>query len=135
MLQISLLIIPNLLIALLIGFIMGYIIGNISPNKTKFSDSKFNKIKNEAKPITILNIKENDIDNLKKIKGIDINLELKLNKLGIFKFNQISNWSEENCNWIEIFLNKPNLVKKYSWPKQAKLLAEGNETFYSQKIK
>src|SRR5574344_271039 len=78
--------------------------------------------------------KTNKKDNLKKIKGIDEDIENELFKLGIYHFEQISIWSSKNSEWIENFLNLPNYVRANQWVEQAKILKTGRETSYSQKL-
>ena len=73
-------------------------------------------------------------DNLKKIKGINSKIENDLNTLGIYHFEQISNWSTKNCDWIEEFLHFRGVAKSNQWVDQAKILTSGKETLYSQKV-
>jgi len=68
---------------------------------------------------------ESDKNNLQRISGIGPFIEEKLNALGIFTFNQISNLNpemEDRVNdAIEFF---PGRVRRDEWTKQAKVLAE-----------
>ena len=68
---------------------------------------------------------ESDKNNLQRISGIGPFIEEKLNALGIFTFNQISNLNpemEDRVNdAIEFF---PGRVRRDEWAKQAKVLAE-----------
>lgn len=151
MLEIASLIVVNLLIASFLGGIIGFFIGRYSKgvrvikNNIKEDLEQKNKItlnpifrknsKIDSKPLVLITPKPNGKDNLKKIESIDENIENDLNSLGIYHFEQISKWSYKNCDWIEAYLALPNYTKINKWVEQAKILANGNETSYSQDIK
>ncbi|QKF74377.1 hypothetical protein AFAEC_2234 [Aliarcobacter faecis] len=122
MFEIALQIVLNLFIALIIGILIGYIIG-----KGRSSKEETNKDKKLAvqKPVK---------DNLKKIKGIDSKFEFELNRMGINSFKQISEWTNEDCVTIGASINAENSIEEFSWVEQAKILASGEETIYSQKV-
>lgn len=142
-------IVINLSVAFILGLVFGYVIGrgskqrfssvqnskNINSNeKSKF---KINPIFNKSasldfKPMVLSS--SNRKDNLKKIKGIDEDIENELFSLGIYHFEQISSWTSKNTEWIENFLNLPNYVRANQWLEQAKILKTGRETNYSQKL-
>ena len=88
----------------------------------------------DFKPLILSSPKLIGKDNLKKIKGINSKIENDLNTLGIYHFEQISNWSAKNCDWIEEFLHFPGVAKSNQWVDQAKILTSGKETIYSQKV-
>ncbi len=142
-------IVINLSVAFVLGLIFGYIIGK--GRKQSFSSAqnskciniveknkfKINPIFNKSasldfKPMVLSS--SNKKDNLKKIKGIDENIENELFKLGIYHFEQISSWTSKNTEWVESFLNLPNYVRANQWLEQAKILKTGKETNYSEKL-
>lgn len=143
-------IVINLSIAFVFGAIFGYIIGKGQKEKFKSSKnsknivnssdkSKFriNPIFNKSasldyKPLVLSSSTRKD--NLKKIKGIDEEIENTLYQLGIFHFDQIANWSNKNSEWVENFLNSTNYVRDNQWIEQARILRSGKETNYSQKL-
>ncbi|MDX9960715.1 MAG: hypothetical protein RBS32_04480 [Aliarcobacter sp.] len=152
MFKIASLIVVNLIIAAIIGFVVGYIIAKSKYSKidsiegdnkdlrpeTK-AKSGINPIfkknsKLDFKPLILSSPKPIGKDNLKKIKGINSKIENDLNTLGIYHFEQISNWSAKNCDWIEEFLHFPGVAKSNQWVDQAKILTSGKETIYSQKV-
>lgn len=148
MIEVASLIVVNLVIAALIGSIIGYLVGKNSlvvKKKDNKSDIKassktainpiFKKGSNlDYKPPVLSSSQSNNKDNLKKIKGINTEIEKELNTLGIYHFEQISNWSSKNCDWIESFLLKAGCAKENNWVEQAKILKSGKETIYSQKV-
>jgi len=150
MIETASLIVVNLLIAAFIGMIIGYIIGknsNYEYSASNKEDSKsFTKSKSSVNPIFR---KNSNVDNkplilcspralgkdkLTKIKGINLQLEKDLNKLGIFHFSQIALWSNKNCDWIEESISQEGCVKNNQWVEQAKILETGKQTIYSQKV-
>jgi len=152
MFEIASLIVVNLIIAAIIGFVVGYIIAKSKYSKidsiegdnkdlrpeTK-AKSGINPIfkknsKLDFKPLILSSPKLIGKDNLKKIKGINSKIENDLNTLGIYHFEQISNWSAKNSDWIEEFLHFPGVAKSNQWVDQAKILTSGKETIYSQKV-
>lgn len=67
---------------------------------------------------------EADKDDLKKIKGVGPFCESKLNALGIYKFEQVANFTDEDSDKvneaIEFFAGR---IKRDEWSKQAQELA------------
>ena len=70
----------------------------------------------------------------KKSCYIDEEIENDLNNLGIYHFEQISKWSNKNCDWIEEFLLLPGIARNNQWVEQAKILASGKDTPYSLQV-
>ncbi|NKQ40995.1 MAG: hypothetical protein HF962_05445 [Sulfurovum sp.] len=73
-------------------------------------------------------------DNLTRIKGVGVKIEEALNAIGIWHFDQISTWTEENIQWADKELAFPGRVKRDDWVGQAKLLAQGKETEFSKRV-
>ncbi|MDY0051046.1 MAG: hypothetical protein RBR65_00775 [Aliarcobacter sp.] len=152
MLEIASLIVVNLVVAAIIGFVAGYLIAMVrtpkinsieNANRVERPESKIKPAINpifrknsqlDYKPLVLSSPRPIGKDNLKKIKGIDTKIENDLNNLGIYHFEQISKWSNKNCDWIEEFLHFPSCAKNNQWVDQAKILFSGKETIYSQKI-
>lgn len=153
MLEIASLIVVNLVIAGVIGFIIGFIVGrNRFPkiksieNDNNMDDLRSEKIKHslnpifkknsnlDFKPLILSTPKTTGKDNLTKIKGINSKIEIDLNNLGIYHFEQISKWSNKNAEWIEEFLLLPGIARSYQWVEQAKILNLGNQTDYSLQV-
>ncbi len=73
-------------------------------------------------------------DDLKRIKGIGKVLEGILFEQGIFHFEQIASWSDENVKWMDAFMKFPGRIEREQWRKQAKQLYQGLETDFSKKV-
>jgi len=158
MIEVASLIVVNLLIAAFIGLLIGFFLGrasrpaytppvdntdsinvdeNISPsvNKKPSLNPIFRKNSSvDNKPLILSSPRQSGKDNLKKIKGINTQIEYELNNLGIFHFDQIAKWTSKNTDWVEEFLQLPGCAKKYQWIDQARILESGKETVYSQKV-
>lgn len=72
-------------------------------------------------------------DDLKKISGIGAKLEERLNELGIFHYEQIAHFSQDNIIWIDNHLSFKGRIKRDNWVGQAQILAKGEETEFSKK--
>ena len=153
MLEIASLIVINLVIAGIIGFVLGYIVGRNSFPKIKsiesdnrVDDSREDRVKStlnpifkknsilDYKPLILTTPRPTGKDPLIKIKGINSKIEVDLNNLGIYHFEQISNWSNKNSEWIEEFLLLPGVARNNQWVEQAKILASGKDTPYSLQV-
>ncbi|MDN5114700.1 hypothetical protein [Aliarcobacter butzleri] len=149
MFEIAPFIVTNLVIALVIGVFIGYLIGKkrneIKTIKTDNEESMenkkvrfrinpiFNKTSSlDYKPMVLSS--SSKIDNFKKIKGINSQIEKNLYSLGIFHYEQIANWTNKNVEWIEGFLELPFHVRNNQWVEQARILKNGNETTYSKQV-
>ncbi len=74
-------------------------------------------------------------DDLKRIKGVGPKLERVLNEYGFFHFDQIAAWSLAEVTWVDANLGGiTERVKHDGWVDQARLLAAGGETEFSQRV-
>jgi NADH-quinone oxidoreductase subunit E len=74
-------------------------------------------------------------DDLKRIKGVGPKLEDLLHGLGYFHFDQIAAWNASEVAWIDSHLEGfHGRATRDAWGPQAKLLASGEETDFSQRV-
>ena len=73
-------------------------------------------------------------DNLTRIKGIGVKIDETLNSIGIYHFDQIANWTEENIAWADSTLGFPGRAKRENWVEQARALHAGEETEFSKRV-
>ncbi len=73
-------------------------------------------------------------DNLTRIKGIGLKIEDSLNAIGIYHFDQIAGWNEENIAWADSNLGFPGRANREQWVSQAQALASGEETEFSKRV-
>jgi NADH-quinone oxidoreductase subunit E len=73
-------------------------------------------------------------DNLTRVKGIGVKIDETLNEIGIYHFDQIASWNEDNVAWVDANVAFPGRVKREQWVEQAKALALGEETEFSKRV-
>lgn len=89
-----------------------------------------------TQPVAMQAARDGGADDLKKIKGIGPKLEAMLNDHGIYHFDQIAAWSAEEVAWVDTALvGFKGRATRDDWVAQAKILAEGGETEFSQRAK
>jgi NADH-quinone oxidoreductase subunit E len=88
-----------------------------------------------TRPAALDGPREGGADDLKRIKGIGPKLETLCNSLGFYHFDQIASWTEDEVAWVDQNLEGfKGRVTRDDWVAQAKLLAAGGETEFSQKV-
>jgi predicted flap endonuclease-1-like 5' DNA nuclease len=131
-----------LLLAALLGFIIGYLFGKSTcasddcghtetPSHEEthaVSSDTQESVNNGDKPVLLSAPRNGEKDNLTRIKGIGVNIEESLNKVGIYHFDQIAAWNAENIAWADSTLGFPGRAEREQWVTQAKVLASGEET-------
>lgn len=87
-----------------------------------------------TRPELMAAARDGNPDDLTKIKGIGPKLEETLNKIGIWHFDQIASWNEDEVAWMDThFVQFKGRCSRDEWVSQAKVLAAGGETEYSQR--
>lgn len=75
-------------------------------------------------------------DDLKMIKGVGPKLELLLNELGFYHFDQIAAWSADEVAWVDQNLKGfKGRVSRDNWVEQATTLAAGGTTEFASRVK
>ncbi len=88
-----------------------------------------------AQPEVLDAPRDGKADNLKEIKGIGPKLEKACNSIGVYHFDQIANWSDDEVAWVNANLvGFKGRVTRDNWVEQAKILAAGGETEFSQRV-
>jgi len=68
----------------------------------------------------VFNTRPDAIDDLKLIRGVEADLEEKLNTMGIYRFRQIANWEIKQMSLVSNQLGFPGRVEEDDWKVQAK---------------
>lgn len=87
------------------------------------------------KPRTMKAPRKAGADDLKQLKGVGPKLEQTLNDLGFWHFDQVAKWGEDEILWVDDNLKFKGRIERDGWVDQAKILAEGGETAFSNKVK
>jgi predicted flap endonuclease-1-like 5' DNA nuclease len=72
-------------------------------------------------------------DDLKRIRGIGVLIEKKLNSLGISHYEQIANWTGADIERISRLLDFKGRIERENWIEQARILATGGQTEFSRR--
>ena len=75
-----------------------------------------------GKPATLSAPRGGKSDDLKRIKGIGKVNEGRLNKLGIYHFEQIAAWGPSEVEWVDDYLSFKGRIQREDWIGQAKNL-------------
>ena len=75
-----------------------------------------------------------DIDDLKRIRGIGVLIEKKLNSLGITQYEQVANWTGADIERISRILDFKGRIEREHWIEQARILATGGQTEFSRRV-
>lgn len=81
------------------------------------------QISDEDRPEGLESAREGGADALKRISGIGPKIEEILHELGVFHFDQIAAWTDENVAWVDDHLRFKGRVQREDWIGQAKALA------------
>jgi predicted flap endonuclease-1-like 5' DNA nuclease len=72
-------------------------------------------------------------DDLQRISGVGPKLEKTLHGLGFFHFDQISEWTPDEVQWVDENLTFKGRIDREEWIPQAKLLAAGDEKKFARR--
>lgn len=87
-----------------------------------------------SKPDMLGAPRDGGADNLKLIKGVGPKLEAMLNDMGVYHFDQIATWTASEVAWADANLKGfKGRVSRDAWVDQAKALAAGESTEFSQR--
>ncbi|WP_299699278.1 NADH-quinone oxidoreductase subunit E [uncultured Tateyamaria sp.] len=107
----------------------------VTKNKSK-EKQKGAPVPAGTKPTLLSEARDGGADDLKLIKGVGPKLEGVLNGIGVFHYNQIAAWSDNEVAWADQNLvGFKGRVSRDNWVTQAQALARGEETEFSQRAK
>ena len=92
-------------------------------------------VENAVRPEALSGARDGGADDLKMIKGVGPKLEIMLNELGFYHFDQIAGWSAAEVAWVNDNLaGFKGRVSRDNWVEQARKLASGQETEFSKRV-
>jgi predicted flap endonuclease-1-like 5' DNA nuclease len=74
-----------------------------------------------------------EADDLKRIRGIGVLIEKKLNSLGVTHYEQVANWTGVDIERISNILDFKGRIERENWIEQARILATGGQTEFSRR--
>jgi predicted flap endonuclease-1-like 5' DNA nuclease len=75
-----------------------------------------------------------DVDDLKRIRGIGVLIEKRLNGLGIARYEQVANWTSGDIDRVSRVLGFKGRIERESWVEQARILSSGGQTEFSRRV-
>lgn len=78
-----------------------------------------------TRPMALDTPKHGKADDLKLISGVGPKLEIVLNDLGVYHFDQIAGWTKTEIDWVDDYLSFSGRIERDDWVAQAKALAAG----------
>lgn len=73
-------------------------------------------------------------DDLKRIRGIGVLIEKKLNSIGVSTYEQIANWTNADVDRVSQILDLKGRIERESWIEQARILASGGQTDFASRV-
>ena len=80
------------------------------------------------RPLSMPGPVEGHPDDLTLIGGIGPKIQVLLNELGIWHYDQIAAWSPENVAWVDEHLNFNGRIVREGWVEQAAVLVGDAES-------
>lgn len=88
-----------------------------------------------TRPEALSGPRDGKADDLKQIKGVGPKLEVMLNEMGFYHFDQIAGWSADEIAWVNANLKGfKGRVTRDNWIEQATVLAKGGATEFSKRV-
>jgi predicted flap endonuclease-1-like 5' DNA nuclease len=73
-------------------------------------------------------------DDLKRIRGVGVLIERKLNALGVSRYEDIANWTADDIDRVSEQLDFKGRIQREGWVEQARILAAGGDTEFSRRL-
>lgn len=77
---------------------------------------------------------QSDVDDLKRIRGIGVLIEKKLNSLGVMTYERIANWTADDIAHVSEALDFRGRIERENWVEQARILWAGGQTEFSRRV-
>lgn len=73
-------------------------------------------------------------DDLKRIRGVGVLIEKRLNNLGYRTYAQVANWTAADVDRISKALDFGGRIERENWVEQARILASGGQTEFARRV-
>jgi len=73
-------------------------------------------------------------NDLKRIRGIGVLIEKRLNTLGVENYEHIANWTASDIDRISQSLDFKGRIERENWVEQARILSAGGNTEFSRRV-
>jgi predicted flap endonuclease-1-like 5' DNA nuclease len=79
-------------------------------------------------------VRTGSADDLKRIRGIGVLTEKRLNAMGVTSYEDIANWTREDIDRVSQSLDFKGRVERENWVEQARILSSGGDTEFSRRL-
>ncbi|HRK19988.1 MAG TPA: hypothetical protein PK970_13605, partial [Hyphomicrobiaceae bacterium] len=79
-------------------------------------------------------VRGSEMDDLKRIRGIGVLIEKKLNSLGVYTYAQIAEWTSADIEAMSQKLDFKGRIERENWVEQARILSSGGQTEFSRRV-
>jgi predicted flap endonuclease-1-like 5' DNA nuclease len=79
-------------------------------------------------------VRSSATDDLKRIRGIGVLIEKRLNTLGVTSYEHIANWTAADIDRVSQSLDFKGRIERESWVEQARILSAGGHTEFSRRV-
>ena len=73
-------------------------------------------------------------NDLKRIRGIGVLIEKKLNSMGVTTYEHIANWTADDIDRVSQSLDFKGRIERENWIEQARILSAGGQTEFSRRV-
>ncbi len=73
-------------------------------------------------------------DDLKRVRGVGVLIEKKLNSMGVTTYAQVANWSGADIDRVSQVLDFKGRIERENWVEQARILSAGGQTEFSRRV-
>lgn len=73
-------------------------------------------------------------DDLKRIRGVGVLIEKRLNAMGVTRYDQIANWTSGEIDRVSQILEFKGRIEREGWVEQARILLNGGQTEFSRRV-
>ena len=73
-------------------------------------------------------------NDLKRIRGVGVLIEKRLNAMGINSYDQIANWTSGDIDRVSQVLEFKGRIEREGWVEQARILSSGAQTEFSRRV-
>lgn len=88
----------------------------------------------KASSVDALSDPPENADDLKRIRGIGVLIEKRLNALGVATYDQIAKWTAADIDRVSDSLDFKGRIERENWIEQARILASGGHTEFSRRV-
>lgn len=71
---------------------------------------------------------------LKRIRGVGVLIEKRLNAMGISRYEQVANWTSGDIDRVSQVLEFKGRIEREGWVEQARILLNGGQTEFSRRV-